>query len=320
VCRSPQASLALACSIQAVANGLLGLCSWCARDVRFFVCRALFVLTPFAWAGYLVGVTEHLCLRDVLLSFYDDVDDEGFQEELRKSDIDLLHTYIRLGLGCFMVFMSLWVLIGVCLGGVNRYCCPSRTGGSTPGCKSFCQWIIAVCCSFNTGYIFVANVGSGMGITTFFVLSMFLGVETKRALPTSIVISGWTAIAPAAVNWLVLDGHAYVRLLLTFPGLWAGTLLAPWFSKAGGPMCDLAFYFVVLAACGSAVVVMAAASLSAGHEDVDLAFNPVVSISALNLLFEGPAAAAPTKAPTSLPEALVGAAVAAVKGKHSGID
>jgi len=313
--------------MQFVSNGLLGFFAWCSRDARFFVTRALFLVVPFAWAGYAVGVTKHICLKDLLVAT-DESADESTRAEFEKNDIAMLHSYIRIGLGCFMVFMSVFVLIGVCIGGMNRYCCPSRTGGTTPGCKSFCQWII-VCirlfisfvhliqssvsmkkatsisvprssthklplrtsfrfllqvllCAFNTGYMFVANVGAGMGLTTFFTLSLFLGVETKRAFPTAIVIGGWTSILPAAVNWIVLDGHAYVRLLLTFPGMWLGAIFAPWFSKAGGPMCDLFLYFLLLASCGTAVIVLAAISLQQGEEDVNIDVEPLIPFPPLD--------------------------------------
>jgi hypothetical protein len=145
---------------------------------------------------------------------YGDLDKPDVRRKICQDDVNILHTYFRLGFGLLIVFMSILVSAGACLGGVNRFCVPSYSGRSTPDCKSFSQWIIAVCCSFNKGYNFVANIGSGMGITMFFVLSMFLGVETKRALPTSIVISGWTAIVPAAVHSYYMEHIPYLRLLM----------------------------------------------------------------------------------------------------------
>ena len=61
-------------------------------------------------------------------------------------------------------------------------------------------------CSVSTGYLFVANIGAGMACTTYFILCMFLGVETKRAMPTAIIVGGWTAWLPAAVNFDLLAG------------------------------------------------------------------------------------------------------------------
>jgi hypothetical protein len=59
-----------------------------------------------------------------------------------EKDEALMHTYLRLTMGIFMVGMGFVGLFGACIGGANRFCCPSSTGGTTPGCKSFCQWIM----------------------------------------------------------------------------------------------------------------------------------------------------------------------------------
>ena len=93
---------------------------WMVRDPRFLVCRALFLLTFFGWAGYAVGVTNHLSLKDVLLEANRNIDDdyEGATHSLRQNideaDIALLHTYLRIALGVFMLMMAFFVLIGVC--------------------------------------------------------------------------------------------------------------------------------------------------------------------------------------------------------------
>jgi len=221
-----------------------------------------------------------------LVHRYKGTEDPNLRASYDGNDIELLHTYIRLGFGCFMVFMSIWVMIGVCIGGVNRYCCPSKTGGTTPGCKSFCQWIIVMCCCFITGYMFVATIGSGTGITTFFLLSVFLGVETKRALPTAIVLSGWVAALPAYRCIFYAETMPYVTLLMMFPGLWFGSVLAPWFSKCGGPMCDLFLYFLLLCSIGSAVVALAAIKVGYDTEDIEMDIEPMISFSFVDQYFD----------------------------------
>jgi hypothetical protein len=292
ICHTADSTFAFAIAIQAVNNGLFGFFTWCSRDARFFICRALWLLPPVGWMGYLVGVTNHLSFKDILWRVYRNNEDEHMKEEFDKADIKLLHTYIRIGFGCFMVFMSLFVAIGLCIGGMNRYCCPSYSGGSTPGCKSFCQWIIVLTLTFHTGYMFVANIGCGMGITTFFLLSMFLGVETKRAMPTAIVISGWTAIAPMAVNLYYLVDETgkstfpYIRLMMIVPGFWFGSILAPWFSKCGGPICDLVLFFFVLIGVGTLTVAFAAKSMQDMNEDVDIDIRPLISIPAIDEYFD----------------------------------
>jgi uncharacterized membrane protein YfcA len=271
VCRSSEATLALTCAITFVSNGLFGFFSWCIRDGRFFIWRAVFLCTPCAWMGYFLGVTNHLTLSDMILSDANNT----------ARNVGLLHTYIRMFLGCLMFALGLVAMFGACMKGVNRCCCPSKSGGTTPGGKSFCQWIIVLLCSFNTGYFFVANVGAGMGFTTFFVLSLFLGVETKRALPTSIVIAGWTAAAPALMNAIELEAFPMVRLLMVCPGLWFGAVLAPWFSKCGGPMGDLVVYSILLIAIGTAVVVLAGKAMQINQEDMNIDIQPMFTLPAV---------------------------------------
>jgi len=302
--------IALSFWMQALGSGVFGFFAWCTRDARFFICRALFLFVPCIWLGYAVGVTDHLSLKDLLLDINEDIDDgEDIKEDINEANIDFLHTYVRIAFGCFMVFMSLWVLIGCCIGGMNHYCCPSRTGGSTPGCKSFCQWIICLGCCFNTGWLFLANIGAGAGVTSFFLLSLFLGVETKRAMPTAIVIGGWTAILPGVFHLIFNEQDIpYIRLLMMVPGLWFGTLLAPWFSRCGGPTCDLVLMFFLLLGAGTAIVAWGALHIQKDKDDLKIEIAPMYSIDLVDQYFEGgsaPPASSPVAAPVSAPMAIV---------------
>jgi hypothetical protein len=63
------------------------------------------------------------------------------------------------------------------------------------------------------------------------------------------------------------------------PGMWFGALLAPWFSKCGGPMCDLIMFFFAMATCGIAVTGWAAVKLQAGEEDVNLDIQPIYHVA-----------------------------------------
>ena len=98
---------------------------------------------------------------------------------VNEMDLDFLHTYIRIGLGSLFVLLSLLGFIGTCTGGVHRFCCPTRSGGAHRGCYSVFQWLLVLGCSFLSGYLFLATIGAGMGVTTFFALSVFLGIETR---------------------------------------------------------------------------------------------------------------------------------------------
>jgi hypothetical protein len=55
-----------------------------------------------------------------------------------------------------------------------------------------------------------------MACTTFFVLSIFLGTETKRAMPTAVVIGGWTSWLPTAVSYVNLESVLFEGKLMSF--------------------------------------------------------------------------------------------------------
>ena len=47
--------------------------------------------------------------------------------------------------------------------------------------------------------------GAGVGVTTFLSLSLLLGMETKRAIPTSVVCAGWSSLAPLLAYWVYIQ-------------------------------------------------------------------------------------------------------------------
>lgn len=129
---------------------------------------------------------------------------------------------------------------------------------------------------------------------------MFLGVETKRAMPTAVVVGGWTAILPTIMNYVVLEHAAgYVRFLMIFPGLWFGSFMSPWFSRCGGPTCDMVWYFLMLSTVGTIVVCIAALGIQNDEEDVDINIKPLMSIPAIDAAFG--ATLAPAASPTLAP-------------------
>jgi hypothetical protein len=60
-------TVALTCMLALVTNGVLGFTTWCCRDVRLFVCRALWILSPCIGLGYFVGVTKNLSMKDLFM-------------------------------------------------------------------------------------------------------------------------------------------------------------------------------------------------------------------------------------------------------------
>ena len=74
--------------------------------------------------------------------------------------------------------------------------------------------------SFGSGYFFLATVGAGMTLPAFLALSLSLGVETRRAMPTAIVIGGWASLLPFVAHFLSADAQPYLRLLMMLPGVW----------------------------------------------------------------------------------------------------
>jgi hypothetical protein len=232
--------MALVSALHFFTNGVIGFVAWMARDVRVFVCRAMLVGIPAVWIGYLLGVTRGLALVDVVAAgtstqstsstvswgLGENEDTEmGNNEEQDDADNEprygLIHTHLRLCLGCLMVSAALMTAIGSWLGGVNRYCCPSRSGGAHGGVCSICHWILYLACSCSTGYFFLATIGSGAAITMFLAMSVILGVETKRAMPTAIVIAGWASVLPFIDCFIYnTDSQPYIRLLMILPGIW----------------------------------------------------------------------------------------------------
>ncbi len=74
---------------------------------------------------------------------------------------------------------------------------------------------------------------------------------------------------------LPAQSRGYLQFLWMAPGLWFGALLAPWLSRAGGPACDLAFFFLQLSAGGLTAVALSAAALEKGEPDVDADLRPL---------------------------------------------
>ena len=160
---------------------------------------------------------------------------------------------------------------------------------------------------------------------------MFLGVETRRALPTACAAGGITSLAPLLAQWVIREGQPFVRSLLVLPGLWLGSLLAPYASRCGGPKCDLAFFAVLCLAVGTTTVVWGVVLIQGGGElDVDVDSRPMFgypdaarSVGALasapggavSSLFS--AVGAPTLSPTAFAEALGSAALAAAAEGHA---
>merc|ERR1719231_1552609 len=123
-------------------------------------------------------------------------------------------------------------------------------------------------------------------MTTFFLLSIFLGVEHKRAMPTDIIIGAWVNLGPALGNWVVLEAAPTVRLMMMVPGMWFGGLFAPWFSKCGGPMCDLTLFFFALVVSGVGITAYAAIRIQEEQEDVNIDIAPLYAIPQVDEWFQ----------------------------------
>jgi len=195
------------------------------------------------------------------------------------ADVDLLATYLRMSLGGVMVILAMLALVGTCLGGgggVHRFACPSKSGGARrQSCGSCLAWFAVSACAFSSGYLFLANVGAGVAVTSFFAISVFLGVETRRALPTAIVLGGWASLAPLLAYRTADGGLPGVRLLLVLPGLWLGSLVAPWLSKGFGGRGDLFVFSVLLLVVGTGVVSWGAVHLQYSQPDMAVDSSPL---------------------------------------------
>lgn len=93
---------------------------------------------------------------------------------------------------------------------------------------AFCLVITKVALvSFLTGWMLMANIGVGITSITFLSLSVFLGADTQRTVPTAVVCGGWCSVFPLLVNSFYLKQLPLLRVLLTIPGAYCGALFAP---------------------------------------------------------------------------------------------
>jgi len=202
-------------------------------------------------------------------------------------EVARLHTHLRLLLGAVVCLAASVCLIGLCIGGVHTACCPTSTGGAHAGCVSLPLWLLVGLCSFTSGYLFLATLGTGMAATTFLAVSVFLGVETKRAVPTAALAAGWCSLFPYLAHALVGSAFPLVRLLLVFPGLWLGGLAAPQLSRCGGGTCLLLVAVATLGAAGILVVSTATAQLQGSDGEDDSPVDaPLFGLGPLDALFE----------------------------------
>jgi len=81
--------------------------------------------------------------------------------------------------------------------------------------------------SFFTGWMLMANIGVGITSITFLSLSVFLGADTQRTVPTAVVCGGWCSIFPLLLNSFYLKQLPLLRILLTVPGAFFGALFSP---------------------------------------------------------------------------------------------
>jgi hypothetical protein len=70
--------------------------------------------------------------------------------------------------------------------------------------------------AFFSGYMFLANLGAGVGCTTFLSLSLLLGMETKRAIPTSVACAGWSSLAPLLAYWVYIQVRIWIPFFIIF--------------------------------------------------------------------------------------------------------
>jgi hypothetical protein len=77
---------------------------------------------------------------------------------------------------------------------------------------------------------FLATIGAGVAAPAFLSLTLLLGTEARRAVPTAVVCGGLASLAPLLVHSHALTSArlAHVRLLIALPGLWLGGAAAPW--------------------------------------------------------------------------------------------
>jgi uncharacterized membrane protein YfcA len=94
--------------------------------------------------------------------------------------------------------------------------------------------LIAIAIVGTIGGFFVGYIGVGIDALLFFVLTSRFKINAHKAIVTSIVTMGLTAIIPFCVHLFIIGDVPINLWLMVLPGILIGARLGPWLNKTLG--------------------------------------------------------------------------------------
>ena len=267
----PRSTLPFCGTMQVISNGYLGFFNNMSRNPNILIWKAMpWVVLP-AWVGTGIGITRRYTANEMIF--------------MVRVDPEHSVTYFRLLFAVFSIGMSVFVFRVWALG-IAAY--RSKSSGDT-----LVNWIKVAIISFLAGWILVANIGVGVTVITFLTLSVLIGYEPQRSIPTAVIAGGWTGIFPFLITSLYLHNLPLLRILITLPGTFCGALSAPYVASALGRQNILLAHAIFLALSGSSMLLLGGWALHSGS-DVDMFYSGAI----FNL---GHPSMPPTMRPTPYP-------------------
>jgi len=183
-------------------NGVFGFLNWFKKDPTIFVWKSFKFTVPSAWLGATIGILYPI----------------------------LSETQCKYLFGTFSCFVAIIAVRAARNGGVVEpfFYSANKNPEITESQGILNESLLKLSFpAFFAGLILVSNIGIGNALTTFFTLTLFYGVEAKRAMVTGIITGGWTSLVPFLIHLIWLQDVPITRWLMVLPGIYLGAKIAP---------------------------------------------------------------------------------------------
>lgn len=191
--------------MQLLSNGYLGFFNNMARDPNRIIFNAFPTVVIPCWIGTAIGLTRKYTADEAI--FFIHVED--------RHRVTFFRALFSLFSFCMAIFVFKIYSVGI-----DNW----KFSGAKP---SYCNWLKVIVVSFFTGYTLVANIGVGITVVSFLCLTVFIGHDPLRCIPTAVICGGWTAAFVVVLNSFLLNQLPLLRVLITVPGTFVGALTAP---------------------------------------------------------------------------------------------
>jgi uncharacterized membrane protein YfcA len=191
--------------MQLLSNGYLGFFNNMARDPNRVIFTAFPAVVFPCWVGTAIGLTRKYTADEAFFFVH-------IEEKYRVPFFRGLFSIFSF---CMAIFVFRIYSVGI-------------DNWKFPGAKpTNCNWLKVAVVSFFTGYLLVANIGVGIVVVSFLCLTVFVGYDPLRCIPTSVICGGWSAAFSVILNAYFLNQLPLMRVLLTVPGTFVGAMTAP---------------------------------------------------------------------------------------------